>query len=215
MRKIMAAAMLLLGCSLPAVSSAAEMNLSVPVSSYVALLPQEEISEEELNSLILMREEEKLARDVYLTLSQQYRIPIFRNIAKSEQRHMDAIKVLLDKYGIEDPVKDDSVGVFTNPELQNLYHQLVEKGSESLVEALKVGATIEDLDIKDLEEALEKVDNEDIRIVYSNLMKGSRNHLRAFTRILSRLGVTYEPQYISPEEYQEIISSPHEAGFVR
>lgn len=125
---------------------------------------------------------------------------------------MDAIEALLKKYKIEDPVKDNSIGVFQDEELQNLYYQLVDKGKQSLVDALEVGAIIEDLDIKDLEEAIRKTDNHDIAFVYQNLMKGSRNHLRSFTRILRRLGITYEPQYISAEEYEHILSTPHEIG---
>ena len=190
-------------------------DVTVPLNTLLQSLPLKTLSSEEVNDLLHMREEEKLARDVYLTLGEYYSLPIFRNIAKSEQRHMDAIKALLEKYGIEDPVKDDSIGVFQDEELQNLYYQLVDKGKQSLVDALEVGATIEDLDIKDLEEAIQRTDNQDITFVYQNLMKGSRNHLRAFTRILERLGVNYEPQYISAEEYEQIVSTPHEMGPAR
>ena len=189
-----------------------DVTVKVPLRMLLQALPLETLSSEEVNDLLHMREEEKLARDVYLTLSEHYSLPIFKNIARAEQRHMDAIKSLLHKYGIEDPVKDDSIGVFQNEDLQNLYYQLVDKGEQSLVDALEVGATIEDLDIKDLEDAIQRTDNQDISIVYQNLMKGSRNHLRSFTRILKRLGITYEPQYISPEEYEEIVSTPHEIG---
>ncbi|NPA38235.1 MAG: DUF2202 domain-containing protein [Candidatus Nanohaloarchaeota archaeon] len=172
--------------------------------------PAEELSEEEKESLIYMREEEKLARDVYLYLYEKWNLPIFNNIARSEQTHTDMIKMLLDKYGIEDPVVNDERGVFTNEHLQELYNQLIEQGSQSVIDALKVGATVEDVDIKDLEDALEYVDNEDIRQVYDNLMRGSRNHLRAFVGMLVAEGGEYEPQFISMEEYESIISTPME-----
>jgi len=55
-------------------------------------------------------------------------------------------------------------------------------------------------------------DNTDVRIVYQNLMKGSRNHLRSFYRQLDRSGVDYEPTYLPPDEYSRIINSPRETG---
>ena len=50
----------------------------------------------EKESLTLMRQEEKLARDVYLTLGENYDLPVFTNIPRSEQRHMDQMGELLD-----------------------------------------------------------------------------------------------------------------------
>jgi hypothetical protein len=120
-----------------------------------------------------MRKEEKLARDVYLTLGEKYSLPVFTNIPRSEQRHMDQIAVLLARYDIEDPIQDDRRGKFNSPAMQELYNDLVTRGSASEAEALKVGATIEDLDIHDLETALQGgVDNQDIALVYRNLAKG-------------------------------------------
>jgi hypothetical protein len=181
-------------------------------SGIIASLPYEELSAEEELGLIQMREEEKLARDVYATLYDIWQVSVFNNISQSEQRHMNAVKVLIDKYELIDPVIDSSVGVFTDPAFTGLYALLVDQGSESLVDALIVGATIEDLDIKDLQELLIQTDNEDITAVYENLLSGSRNHLRAFTYLLSLNGETYEAQFITPEELEAIITSPREAG---
>ncbi len=176
----------------------------------LATVPSGELSEEERESILYMREEEKLARDVYLYLYDKWGLQVFQNIARSEQQHMDMVKVLIDRYGLEDPAKER--GVFTNPELQALYDELIERGSRSLEEALKVGALIEEVDIKDLKEWLSKVDNADIIQVYENLMRGSRNHLRAFTSVLRQYGVTYQPQVLSMEEYTSIISGEMETG---
>ncbi|KPU63252.1 hypothetical protein EP1X_04630 [Thermococcus sp. EP1] len=169
------------------------------------------ITEEEKQGILWMREEEKLARDVYLTLYEKWRLPIFNNIAESEQTHMEAVKSLIDKYALEDPIIDE-VGKFNNRELQELYNQLVEKGSKSVEDALIVGAMIEELDIVDLQKWISKTDKQDIIEVYENLMKGSRNHLRSFVSNLKNYGVTYEPQYLSKEEYEKIINSPMEEG---
>ena len=159
-----------------------------------------------------MREEEKLARDVYTYLYTKWNILIFNNIASSEQAHTDAVLVLLNKYGISDPVENNGMGIFTNPDLQRLYTDLTQQGSVSLLNALLVGATIEDLDISDLNSALLSVDNADIEYVYDNLNKGSRNHLRSFFSQIQIQNGTYEAQFISQDEFDEIVNSPIERG---
>ena len=178
-------------------------------------IPKSDLSVEEKAGLILMREEEKLARDVYVTLGEKWGLPMFSNIPRAEQMHTDAVKALLDRYEIEDPIKDNTTGIFTSPELSELYKTLVAKGSNSLMDALEVGATIEDLDIKDLNELLAKTDNEDIKVTYDFLNMGSRNHMRAFSRQINNRGGSYTPQYISSAEYENILSSPHERGFTK
>jgi hypothetical protein len=167
-----------------------------------------DITPEEIEGLVFMREEEKLARDVYLTMYDKWEMKIFNNISKSEEKHTNAVKILLDRYSLEDPVQTGEIGVFTNVELQELYNSLVERGNNSLLEALKVGAAIEEIDIMDLEEQINGIVNsEDILFVYNNLLKGSKNHLRAFVRNIGSQGETYTPQYMDSEAYQEIISS--------
>jgi hypothetical protein len=160
-----------------------------------------------------MREEEKLARDVYLTFDGMYsELPIFENIGESEQRHMDAIKKLLDKYDLDDPAEGNGIGEFTNQDLQNLYYQLIEEGEQSLIDALIVGGKIEEIDIIDLKEYIEQTDKPDLKKVYGNLLDGSKNHLRAFVRELKKQGVTYEPFYLSQEEFDEIINDNNGNG---
>lgn len=165
------------------------------------------LSAEESAALLYMREEEKLAHDVYLTLYAKWGLPIFQNISQSEQKHSDAVKELLDRYGLSDPASS-SAGVFTNPELQKLYNELVARGSQSLSEAIQVGALIEEVDILDLQERLAQNDNADVEQVFNNLLKGSYNHLRSFTSTLEKqTGETYQPQYLSAEAYQSIIGA--------
>ncbi|HNR06125.1 MAG TPA: DUF2202 domain-containing protein [Saprospiraceae bacterium] len=174
--------------------------------------PVASLSAEEINSLNFMREEEKLARDVYNGLARHWKVNIFTNIAASEQTHMDAILQLLNKYGLPDPIVSDGEGVFANEALRTLYLQLMERGSVSLLAAYQTGAYIEDLDINDLNNASEFIDNEDILYVYGNLNKGSRNHLRSFYRNVLRLNGTYTPSFLSQETFDAIISGQMETG---
>jgi hypothetical protein len=176
-------------------------------SSYVsydkALVP---LSQTEIKDLNFLREEEKLARDVYLYSYDKYQLMIFDNISQSEQRHMNSVLNLLNKYGIPDSASTEK-GVFNNPDLQKLYNSLTKQADISSVEALKAGATIEDLDINDIDDFTANTTKPDLLNVYENLNCGSKNHIRAFTRWLENNEVTYAPQYISVEEYTIILSS--------
>ena len=173
-------------------------------------LPMEELSQSEISSLQWMREEEMLAHDVYAFLAGEYTIPVFRNIAKSETQHTTAIAGLLERYGIEDPAEAHVPGKFSRPELQTVYDRLIRQGSISYEEAIKVGLQIEDMDIADLEKAMaEDVDNQDILLVYSNLFRGSTNHMNAFWRHADRNSIAWEPEHISMEKLNEILGSEH------
>jgi hypothetical protein len=166
----------------------------------------------EVAELQFMREEEKLARDVYRVMFAEWGQQIFANISESEQRHTDAVAGMMEKYGVEDPVTDDSTGVFVDPELQALYDDLVEKGLDSRQAGLMVGALIEEVDMVDLEEAIHATDNPDIQELYGNLLRGSRNHLRAFVKTLEDTGIDYEAQVLSQDEVDLIVSTPFEHG---
>ncbi len=167
------------------------------------------LTQEEENDLLFLREEEKLARDVYLYAYDKYNFQVFANIAGSEQNHMDAVLALLEKYGLSDPASQVR-GEFTNPDLQALYDQLTARVDVSLLEALKVGATIEDLDINDIETFKDNTDKSDLLSVYGRLECGSRNHMRSFYAELLTQGFTYTAQYISQQELEAIVNSTRE-----
>ncbi len=168
------------------------------------------LSDAERTRLAFTREEEKLARDVYIALD-AYGLP-FTNIQISEQRHFDAVGSLLVTYGLPDPAAGRGVGELTDPDLQALYVDLVGRGSPSLMAALTVGLVIEDLDLRDLAVAIEETSHPDIALVYDNLSRGSRNHLRAFYGQLVAVGGSYTPQYIDQATFDAIVSSARERG---
>ena len=168
----------------------------------VALVP---LSQAEINDLKFLREEEKLARDVYLFSYNKYQISIFNSISQSEQKHMTSVLSLLNKYGISDPASAE-IGVFVNQDLQTLYNSLTAQSDISSVEALKVGATIEDLDINDIDHFIVNTTKSDLLSVYDNLTCGSKNHIRNYTSQLVINGEVYVPQFISVEYYNIILS---------
>jgi len=181
---------------------------------HLASLPVGDLDDDEATAVLFLREEEKLARDVYLTLSLSWDLPVFSRIARSEQRHMDLVGLLLDRYGLADPVGDDVIGQFDNSDLDALFDELVAAGQRSLVDALAVGATIEDLDLADLDAMLLASNDLDVDLIAENLAAGSRNHLRAFVGALADQGVTYAPQYLDEGAFAAIIASDSERGVV-
>lgn len=170
-----------------------------------------ELDAVEVKDLTFMREEEKMARDVYTTLYSKWRLPVFSNIASSEFQHMSTMLQLLNKYSLPDPVGTNPVGVFTDPELQSLYTSLVAQGKTSKVNALKVGGLIEETDMQDIVEAMDRNDQPDIETAYGNLLCGSRNHLRSFASNIKKItGKPYVAQLLTQEEVDEIITTPNE-----
>jgi len=143
------------------------------------------LSDAEKSALLFLREEEKLARDVYTALYARWGVPVFSNIATAESQHTASVKTLLDRYGLTDPVAVDTPGIFVDSELQAAYTQLVAQGNQSLEEALKAGVTIETLDIEDLRALITISAHNDVTQVAQNLLHGSQNHLAAFTRLLA------------------------------
>lgn len=176
-----------------------------------ALIETSDLTDSELASLLKMKEEEKLARDVYAVLAKKWGSQIFTNISAAENNHLNAIVLLLKNYGSTE-TSIGQAGIFTDAAVQTLYNDLVAKASVSIAEAYKIGALIEEMDIKDLTEALSGTTNENVTLVFENLLKGSRNHLRAFNRQLTTLGIVYTPVYISQADYDLIVSSSMEKG---
>lgn len=166
------------------------------------------ISEKEKAGILRMREEEKMARDIYRALNEKWNQRIFSNILKSETYHMERMKTLIDKFQLQDPVAktNDKAGIFENKALQKMYDELTSSGSANIEAAFRAGAKVEEADIKDLREAIALTSNNDIKSTYEYLVQASENHLRAFVRNLNRLGIVYEPIVLSKDDYSKIIN---------
>jgi len=184
----------------------------------------------EQTHLAFMREEEKLARDVYMKLGGMYpEHPIFGKIDDSEQRHTDAVKAMIEKYGLEDPSTNDNVGVYTGKDygwyFTGKFNQLVERASISELEALYVGAFIEELDMMDIGQCPKVIvdsdngiddvnacgqvytDNSDVANLYASLLDGSDSHLEAYVRNIEHVigEGNYRAQVLPQEQVDEIL----------
>ena len=166
------------------------------------------LTDAELETLLFTREEEKLAHDVYLYAFQKYGTFIFQNIGNSESSHIQSVLNLMLKYGISDPLNGSTVqGQFTDPVIIQLYQDLTARVDISLASAMEVGLYIEDLDIYDLDLAMAETQKADIINVYQSLRCGSTNHMRSFENQATGLGVSYTPEFITLDLFNEIINS--------
>ncbi len=176
----------------------------------LAGLPVSDLDELECADMLLMREEEKIARDVYLQLFDRWGIRPFENISGSEQVHMDMLQILLQRHGVADPVQGLPVGQFGTEKMQKLHDTLLGQGLQSLPAAVAVGLLIEELDIADLRLACGRTGHADSLQVYAELERGSRNHLRAFYRWQQRLGMHYQPAHLGLDDFEQIARSSKE-----
>ena len=170
------------------------------------------LSAAETDGLLAMREEERLAHDVYAVSASLWALPVFANIQASEASHSAAMLSLLDRYALSDPLEGLSAGVFKTDAFQALYDSLAARSRLSLIDALQVGCEIEELDMRDIVALMATADNEDILSVYSELLRGSRNHLRSYWKVLQQQGGLYTPQYLTQAEFDAIVNSAMETG---
>lgn len=182
------------------------------LDAWLTTVPNEPLSDAEAAAILFAREEEKMDRDAFRVFDAAYTPDAFTKIAESEQTHMAAVGLLVDKYGLVDPVTDDATGAFTDPDVLALYQSFLAQGDDSVTAALAAGAGTQEMTIMDLAAGLEATDNRDVECVFLNLQKGSRNHLRRLVDLLGSRDVTYVPAYLSPEAFDAIIDGAMEQG---
>lgn len=169
------------------------------------------LSAVETADLRFMREEEKLARDVYLQLYDLWATPTLANVASAEQSHMDAMLRSLQRYRVADPAAGMTIGAFNDSSLQALHDNLMALGRGSELAALKVGGFIEEADMEDIVAAMERSQHADIDDTYARLLCGSRNHLRAYAFQVSQVsGAAYVAQVLSQSDVDAIAYSAQE-----
>lgn len=162
------------------------------------------LTSREKEGLIFIWEEERVARDLYASLYEKNNLPIFLDLVRSEQSHMDQAKAIIDQYGLSIPGEDEP-GAFQNQTLQEIHDILLTEGLQSDQDALKVAAAFEEISIIDLEKELAATLAEDIRILYQGLLAGSRKHLRSYVADLHDQGIEYTPRYLDRASFEEIV----------
>lgn len=169
------------------------------------------LSADEIEFLFAIREDEKVARDLYTSFSALY--PASVQIAKiktAEDSHIACIEAVLDYYEISYPAMT-ATGVFEDAERQALYNDLVDK-SATLLETFGTMAVIEEETVLAYKSVQSEITNENISLVVANMIKASSNHLKAAVRQITALGGSYTPSYLSAEEFDAIINSSFQNG---
>lgn len=182
--------------------------------AYLGALPTGSLTEAQAAWILMLREEEKLARDLYLALADRWPVAAFANVARAEQRHFDLMGAMIARYGLGDPAFGQLPGSFTSSVVQTLHDELLALGNESAVAALSAAARVEETDLADLSTIEATAPPADLLTVDQNLARGSRNHLRGFVAALAAQGATYEPTVLSAEQFAAIVGSETERGAV-
>jgi len=172
--------------------------------------PKSKLSQDLMNTLAYMGNEERLAYDVYNALYEQYGTEQFTKIATNgEYKHITAVQELIQKYKLSDDVnftnidlptlgymntniEDMEAGTYDIAAIQKLYDDLVAQGSASEIDALKVGCIIEVVDVNDLNRDIALAESEgatDIVTVFNFLRDGSYKHYWAFDKGLKNKGI--------------------------
>jgi hypothetical protein len=149
-------------------------------------VPSGTLTSEQRATLAYSAEEEKLAHDLYTAFADRHDATVFDRIALSESRHLNAVRTMLDRYGIADPTAGQAPGSFTTPAVQATYDSLLAKGQSSERAALEVGVTVETDDIDMLRSALDGLTAPDVRRVHTMLLTASEHHRTAFTAWLGK-----------------------------
>jgi hypothetical protein len=179
----------------------------VVLSSCSSKQTDAELTDIEKEGIQYIYEVEKVARDVYHLLYEEWGTPVLSIISGSEQSHMDIMKELIDEYNLNDPAEGKDYGEFSTGDLEQLYSDLVELGLSAEVDALSTATMIEEFDIVEIREYVNKTGKDDIILAYNKLMAGSESHILAFVTRLKEKDVEYQPQYLSQQDYDRIIAT--------
>lgn len=181
------------------------LTLSWPI---VQGMYAQELTTADEKTLLYMIEEEKMARDVYAAFEAKWGATIFNHISEAEGKHFERVLGLAQSQGVKVPnaIEKNKAGQFRNKELQAMYDEFIASGSQSLEAALRVGALLEETNYRDLSAAIAATDNEAVRTTFTQLLDASANHLRAFSRNLSKQGVDYQPAVLPQADFDAIMA---------
>lgn len=159
---------------------------------------------DERKQLLRVRDMVKSNLDVYRKLYDKWKIPVFKRIAETQQRHFESVELLIDWYKLGDSVDIAAAG--DGPDIDpdfSRYERLVE-GELSRTDALFLAAELEEKDVSYMVDAMVSNHHWDILMVYESLMSGSRSNLENLVRELNFLGHVYHPRIFTENEFSTL-----------
>ena len=170
--------------TLEPLKSVAVKSLDIPPDCNFTTTSSIELTQIEKDMLSFAWEEEKMAQDVYLLLSERFGKQIFENTAASELVHMNTIVCLMIHFNMDEPIPGE-MGIYENEEIQTLYdEEIVALLEGPMTNAMTAGVIIENFIISNINEWMTLTVNESILTVFANLVAGTGNHLASFERHL-------------------------------
>jgi len=173
--------------------------------------PRGQLSAEDQASIIYIREGAQLSRDINLLFEAAWQAQVFRDAAERQKQALRATDLLIDRHGL--PAASAEPGIYQDEQFSRLYGQFAEEGSASLPAALAAAAVLEELNILDLQTRMAQTEKADIRLVYQHLLKIASANLWSFSRAIERFGgAAYEPRYLTPLAFSELMASAGQPG---
>src|SRR6476620_4362177 len=166
------------------------------------------LSPAETKALINLHDNQKLSLFVYDSLYAIWGINPFGNIRSAESQHVNFLDDVADNYALELETNEpgNSAATFTTPQAETIYQESISKGSLSVVDALKMGARLEEMSLQVLHNAKAVTIKSDLLHTFDILAMGSKNNLQAFNRRLKMYGITYEPGFLEQKDFRNIIN---------
>jgi len=208
------------------------LYISGPASAAAGDAGGEVLDFNEQTHLVFTCEEEKLARDVYRVLNRRFpELGVFTDMEANKEHTRCALLDLMRKYRVSVPRVNDNVGVFSwgiyGRYFMEKYLVLTNQGSSSPLNALYVGAFMEELNILDINECPKVIvdinnginevtacgrnytRNPDVLRIYDSLLDESRKHLRLLVQEIERQIGTgkYQAQVLPQAEVDAILAN--------
>lgn len=179
-----------------------------------------ELDSMETETLVYLREFAKFKWDIFHTSARvteeddPVRHPMYASLAADALVHLDKLKLLIDHYGIEDPVptpyevtwiwgyNDDFI-----TDLANDYLNFVVWEQHTEEEILDLIAYFVEMNIFDLRQAILETDEQLLIDTYADVLAGAYPQLLTLVAVYHSNPFDYEAQLLSQVEVDEIIAA--------
>jgi hypothetical protein len=163
------------------------------------------LNDQEKEALVVMIQEAKLSKELAQDFNRTWKVAFFNHIVQSEELHINQLKRIIRKNNGTDPLAFLSYGLFHDQTLQEEFKHYTAQGQKSVTAALFLIAQVQEKNILSLGYQLDRVVNPELRALYANRQHFTTSYFRMAVQNLGKIGVIYEPQLMSSEQYKAIM----------